>query len=504
MSAKKTCQEVESGHLPPEIFRLVVEQADLAISITDTEANILYANPAFAAVTGYPRDEVVGKNESILSNRTTPRSVYDALWAALRNGAPWGGRLLNRRRDGSEYLAEVAITPVAGADGKINHYLGMHRDISAVYELERRARNQKSLLESVVDAAPMVFALLDGDGRVLLDNHEYKKLLTDLDQPQPAHTLLDACLPDWRQTLASDPAACRFAGREVGIFRAGRSPRWFACTTLVIAISDERADGFFGGADQLGLLLVAVDVTHLRNEQERARTAALKALLAEEERVVSIRESLSAALFRLEEPMNLMASAVSILQRRDEAGADVVRQALAAAREQFEDLRQSIPRPVSEGEVGVNLNEVLRDVLEIATPRLLSTGIVVDWRPAVTLPNVPGRPLQLRVMFKALLDNAIEALDARGLPRREIRVTTAVLAGAVQASIDDSGPGIPDELRLKVFEPFFSKKQGSGCGQHLGTGLSRAQQVAAEHGGLIELGDSPLGGCAVRVELPQG
>ena len=66
-----TAESVISG-LPGEAFRMAVDQADLAISITDPKANILFANEAFVRVTGYSREEIVGKNESTLSNKTTP------------------------------------------------------------------------------------------------------------------------------------------------------------------------------------------------------------------------------------------------------------------------------------------------------------------------------------------------------------------------------------------------------------------------------------------------
>ena len=77
----------------------------------------------------------------------------------------------------------------------------------------------------------------------------------------------------------------------------------------------------------------------------------------------------------------------------------------------MDSLRQVIPQSPQEIIVSVNINEILRDVLEICTPRLLTAGIVVDWQPAATLPAIPGRPLQLRMLFKALVDNAIEAMN---------------------------------------------------------------------------------------------
>jgi nitrogen fixation negative regulator NifL len=485
--------------LPPEAFRQTVDQADLAISITDTRANILFANEAFSRVTGYGVDEIIGKNESVLSNHTTPPELYQAMWSSLAARRPWSGRLLNRRKDGTLYLAELLITPVVGSGKETTHYLGMHRDVTELHRLECQVRNQKQLIESVVDAAPIAFALLDTTGRVVLDNQEYKKLVTDLRLSEPAHTLLDSLCPNWRQTLPGQIEQCVFGNRETRIDRAGSRPRWLSVTTSAIAMHSDRADSYFCTTGQPGLLLVIADITSLREEQERRRATTLQAVLAEEERTAAIREGLSAALFRLEEPLNIMSSAINVLTRRDPASAGVLRDALAASREHLDTLRQVIPQSPQEIVVSVNLNEILRDVLEICTPRLLTAGIVVDWQPAATLPNLPGRPLQLRMLFKALVDNAIEAMNVKGWRSRELVIRSAVDGDRIVISVADSGPGIPPDWRLKAFEPFFTAKNGSG--KHIGTGLSRAQQVVADHGGIIDLDESPSGGCAVIVEF---
>ena len=485
--------------LPPEAYHLAVNQADLAISITDPRANVLYANQAFSRVTGYSSEEILGQNESVLSNHTTPPEIYREMWEHLTTRRPWSGRLLNKRKDGELYLAELTISPVSNATGKITHYVGMHRDITALHRLERMVRNQKELIESVVDAAPVAFALLDPNGKVLHFNQEYKRLRQDLRQEEPAHALLDVLAPNWRQQLASTPADCAFDSRETRVDRAGGRPRWISLTSVVIDMHSDCADSYFCAAGQPGLLLAISDVTSLREEQERARAAALQAALAEEERTAAIREGLSAALFRLEEPMNVMTSAISVLQRRDPISAGLLGEALAASREHMETLRQVIPQSPQEIVVSLNINEVLRDVLEVSTPRLLAAGVVVDWQPAATVPAILGRPLQLRMLFKALVDNAIEAMNIKGWKRRELSIVSTVDAERIVISVADTGPGIPEEWRIKAFEPFFTAKNGSG--KHIGTGLSRAQQVVADHGGIIDLEASPSGGCAVVVEF---
>jgi len=485
--------------LPLEVYLQAVDQADLAISITDPAANILFANETFTRVTGYALGEVVGNNESMLSNRTTPREVYQSMWTALMERRPWSGKLLNRKKSGQLYLAELTISPVMDEAGTVTHYLGMHRDITEFHRLEQMVRNQKALIESVVDAAPIAIALLDRKGRVLLDNQAYKKLVTDLRVSEPAHTLLDSVLAGWRGALSDDIAGCVFDNREARVDHRNGRPRWLSVTASTIQIHSDSADNYFASSDQPGLLLVISDVTSLRAEQERARTAALQAAMAEEERTAALREGLSAAIFRLEEPMNVMASAVSILQRRDPSSADLLKHALAAGREHMESLRQVIPPSAPEMVFSVNLNELLRDVLEVCTPRLLRAGIVVDWHPATTLPPLLGRPLQLRMLFKALVDNAIEAMDAKGWKRRELTLATSVKRACMVVTVTDSGPGIPPELRHRAFEPFFSAK--TGAGRHLGTGLSRAQQIVSDHGGIIDLEESPGGGCHAVVEF---
>lgn len=494
-----TCDQPTEIALPPEVYRQAVDQADLAISITDTHANILFANEAFTRISGYSREEIIGKNESVLSNHTTPPEIYKAMWTALSAQRPWSGRLLNRRKDGSLYLAELTISPVVDPRGRTTHFLGMHRDVTELHRLERVVRNQKQLIESVVDAAPIAFALLDPTGRIVLDNQEYKKLVTDLRLNEPARTFLDGLLPDWQNKLATDIERCAFICREMRIDRQGARPRWLSITAQPITMQSDCADSYFCTQGQPGLLLAISDVSTLREEQERSRAAVLQAVLAEEERTAAIREGLSATLFRLEEPMNVMISAISVLQRRDPASAAILKDALNASREHMDTLRQVIPQSPQEIVVSVNINEILRDVLEICTPRLLTAGIVVDWQPAATLPAMPGRPLQLRMLFKALVDNAIEAMNVKGWKRRELTLKSAVNGQSIVISVLDSGPGIPEEWRLKAFEPFFTAKNGSG--KHIGTGLSRAQQVVADHGGIIDLDQSPSGGCAVIVEL---
>ncbi|MDP2794129.1 MAG: nitrogen fixation negative regulator NifL [Sulfurisoma sp.] len=493
-----------SVEILPRVFREAVAQADIAISITDTRANILYVNPAFERVTGYSGAEAVGKNQSMLSAKATPAAVYKQLWRTIDAGAPWTGRLINHRKDGGEYLADLLITPVLDAEGRVGNYLGIHRDVTAMHRLECQVNNQKALIESVVDSAPVAIALLDGQDCVVLDNHEYKKLMGDLGMAEPASIILDAVRADLGHGLGpARDGAQAFADREIRVDPpGGKSPRWFSCTGTWVRSVDEGADAFFGHKDSIYLLLVAKEITLQRAQQEKARMAALQAMMAEENRVSGIRESLSAALFQMEGPLNVLASVVAMQGRRGQHDptAAALGEALRAGQDVLDTLRRAIPEPSTETATATNVNEVLRDVLDLTTGRLLAAGVTVNWKPQSVLPTIPGYPIRLRAMIKALIDNALEAMNTKGWRVRELTLATRGLLGSVEILIEDSGPGIAPELHLKVFEPFFTTKNGGG--HHAGTGLAMAQQVVADHGGMIEIDAAHGGGCRMRVTLP--
>ncbi|MGD8593784.1 MAG: nitrogen fixation negative regulator NifL, partial [Gammaproteobacteria bacterium] len=296
-------------------------------------------------------------------------------------------------------------------------------------------------------------------------------------------------------------------GQEISFHLPGKSePRWFSCSVLPFKEKDSSADNFFSARKQEYLLLLASEITQVKRQQEEVRSNAMKALMAEQELVQSVRETVAGAIFQLQGPLNLIGAAEGMLERRSNGVKDdplmhVLQQALASGQEALDTLRASMPEEPEEAAMPVDINQLVREVLSVSTDRLLARGIVVDWQPTPVLPKLVGRESQLRGMFKQLVDNALDAMDEKSLVRRELNVTTSQPASDVlQVVIEDSGPGIPEEMRVKVFEPFYSTK-GKG-GKRAGMGLVMVQQVVNEHNGNITIQTPEKGGCRITLELP--
>ena len=492
--------------LPPHLFYELVEQAPVAVSITDPKANILYANHAFEKLTGYSADDVQGENESILSNKATPIELYRTLWHTITNKQSWSGTLVNRRKNGDSYLADLTISPVLDHAGNITNFLGMHRDVSEENRLQRQLVHQKTLIETVLDTAPVVVALMDDDGRVVLDNQEYKKLLGDLKTQEPAQLLLQALAEQADLPFEQMRAGQQdFRNLEVRLEIGRTGPRWFSCSGTWIEEPNIAATAYFAhqSVSPRNLLLLAHETTQQRRESERARIQHLSATLAEQQRVCGMREALAAATYQIQKPLNLVNAAVAMLQR---TGGDnnpllpVLEQIGDSARQAFEALNTALPEESQEPKEMVNVNALLQETLELSTEALLAGGIVVNWHPTIVLPNVVGRKKQLRGLFKNLIDNAIVALGESRSAQREITIKTQERNRALVVEIQDSGPGIDPDQITTVFEPLYSNWRNRRG--HAGMGLAMAQAIANDHGGMVEIDPDVEFGCLVRVVIP--
>ena len=107
-----------------------VEQSPTLIVITDTKGNIEYVNPKFTETTGYTLAEVIGKNPRILKSGYTSAAEYKELWKTISSGQEWKGEFHNKRKDGTLYWEETAISSIKDAEGAITHYVAVKLDIT--------------------------------------------------------------------------------------------------------------------------------------------------------------------------------------------------------------------------------------------------------------------------------------------------------------------------------------------------------------------------------------
>ena len=492
--------------LPLSLFIKTVAQAPIAISITDKKARILYINEAFTKVTGYAADEILGENESRLSDKSTPREVYYDLWRTITRKQVWQGQLVNRRKLGERYLADLTIAPMLDENGKISHYIGMHRDFTQAFLAKQQLSNQKHLIESVINASPVAMAVLNSDHRIILDNQMYKMLISELGLNEPAHFFLEALKQEmsdlWPEGVSLPRA---FSNREVRFEGSGRrGTRWFSCSGNWFSEEDVRADNFFIKHSQEYLLLSINDITLQRRQQEKLQLQTLRDMMAEEEHIRSIRETLLGAMHQIRQPQNQISAAIQLMDQRNDANNKPLKDLLGQVRQMGEETLQTLQRCIPEipetAIVPVNLNQLLHEVMMLYSTKFLANGVVVDWLPNPVLPSVLGSANKLRTLFKQLLDNAVNAMNRAGSRERLIKISTTVEYDWIRVSIADTGPGIPPHQRNKVFEPFYTTETMGSL--QAGMGLVMAREIVSQHSGLIAIDPNYQIGCCFNLSFP--
>jgi sigma-B regulation protein RsbU (phosphoserine phosphatase) len=126
-----------------ELLSNVVEQTADGVLVTDAEGNIEYANPAFDSITGYSREELLGRTPALLGSGEHEPAFYAELWRALMAGEVFRGAISDRRKSGEVFLAEQTITPMRGPGGETEHIVSIVKDVTEL----RRAQQRENALQ---------------------------------------------------------------------------------------------------------------------------------------------------------------------------------------------------------------------------------------------------------------------------------------------------------------------------------------------------------------------
>jgi two-component system NtrC family sensor kinase len=355
----------------------------------------------------------------------------------------------------------------------------------------RELDEQKRLVEVVLETLPLGLFVLDGELRVLSANREGAALMpfpagdhprfADLAPPEKAEGI--------REFLEGVLAAR--AVRQVEDEMPGKPE----ARMLRLTAAPLEAPG--GGAQAL---LLVEDIT-LQKRLER------QMLLTE--RLTTAGRLAAGVAHELNNPLATIAGCAEALRERAQDPDLVEREGfkdfpgyLSLIEEEAyrcKEITGSLLQFVREPGIRrapTEVNALVEKVLELLghQPRFAGSRLLTELEP--DLPPVIANEGQLRQLFLGLSANGLEAMDGRGT----LTVRTRRRAGdEVEISVEDQGPGIPDEILARIFDPFFTTKPP---GQGTGLGLAIAQGIAADHGGRIEVASRPGVGATFRVVLP--
>ncbi|MDQ6976193.1 MAG: PAS domain S-box protein [Mariprofundaceae bacterium] len=142
---KEAQQKVKKAEEQAHLLALAMEQAGDSVTITDATGTIKFVNAAFTRITGYAPEEALGKKPSILKSGEQDDAFYRNMWHTITRGRTWNSRLVDRRKNGAFFPAELTISPVKNDHDVITHFIGIKRDLTEREELDGRFRQAQKM-----------------------------------------------------------------------------------------------------------------------------------------------------------------------------------------------------------------------------------------------------------------------------------------------------------------------------------------------------------------------
>lgn len=121
-----------------QLFKMAVHNTSEAVIITDSDARILEVNPAYCQITGYSRQEVLGKNPNITRSDRHEPEFYQDMWANLNQNGEWSGEIWDRRKNGEVFPKWLSINAVNDGQSDYTYYVGVFMDISSLKQAEQQ------------------------------------------------------------------------------------------------------------------------------------------------------------------------------------------------------------------------------------------------------------------------------------------------------------------------------------------------------------------------------
>jgi PAS domain S-box-containing protein len=488
-------QEIEERkRAEEEVIRLalVVEHSDDAIILKTLDGIIVDWNKSAEKIYGYTANEVIGQSISILVPSDRPEEEPKIL-EKIKEGVPVDHyETVRQRKDGNLVDISLTISPIKNKSGEIIGASTIGRDIT------KRKRSEKEMQESEERFRNLVENSLTGisivqENEIVYQNPEQERLLGPLPR-KPKLGDIENIHPDdvdkvraFYQNATSNREQVldidfRFYPKDAD---GKKLPmKWVQCRTSSVEHDGREA-----------VMVNIMDITRIKEMEH---------LLRIQDKMTSLGRVSAGIAHEIRNPLSGINIYLNTLEKIYARGDSVekvkeILEQLQSASNRIESVIKRVmdfSKPALPKLVSTDLNQAIENALKLSSVSLRKKGIKVQKNLNVSLPMGKADPYMIEQVILNLITNAADAMkDSVG--DKLIEAQSLVRRNSIVLKISDSGSGIPLELVDKVFDPFYTTKNGS-----TGIGLSLAHRIITDHGGTLVVSTSRWGGAEFTIEIP--
>ena len=399
-------------------------------------------------------------------------------------------------KDGRLIPVSVTISPIRDAAGRIVGASKIARDLSEAQRITNALQQREAMLRSVLDTVP--------DGLIVIDRRGIIRSFSPAAERMFGFAATEVIGRNIAMLMPPSHAASHDA--YIDRYIATGERRIIGIGRVVAGL---RKDGttfpmelHIGEAVLPGMQLFTGFVRDITNREDRERRLTdLQAELIHVSRLSELGQMVSALAHEVDQPLTAIANYAQGVRRLLTADVSpalheaIEKMAAQAARAHaiVQSLRGLVRKEVSPAQTE-NLSTVIAEASAMALIGA-GRGIDLDLRISPDAAWACIDKVQIQQVLLNLARNAAEAME--GSPRQRLTIATARQGHRVEISVIDTGPGLPDSVRQRLFQPFVTTKTGG-----LGVGLSICRAIVQGHGGELTVESPPEGGTVFRFTVP--
>ncbi|ALU44406.1 PAS domain-containing hybrid sensor histidine kinase/response regulator [Pseudoalteromonas rubra] len=501
---KETIEQLEIAKLQAEAAKFALDQHSL-VPMADIDGKISYVNEQFVRVSGYSREELIGRKHSILNSGNQPKSYWQKMHGTVLSGQVWQDEVKNRAKNGQFYWVDTTIVPNYNSKNEVVGFTSIRTDITHQKEhLEQIAiaKQQAEAAKFALDQHSLV-SIADIQGNITYVNKQFEKI--------------------------SGYTKEELLGRKHNILNSGNQPKsyWQKMHGTVLAgnvwhdeVKNRAKDGTFYWVDTtivpnlntrnevVGFTSIRTDITQQKENIERLAKAKKEADAANQAK----KDFLANMSHEIRTPMNGVYASLQLLSRNEMPfeQRELVNQSLFSCECLLTIINDILDfSKIESGELKIeqitfSMRNTIESVLSDVMPTVNKDKVELTFSYADNLWDTwLGDPVRVKQVILNIVSNAVKFTESGEISIYAAPEEVNNGGSGISVVIKDTGIGMSQQMIDNLFQR-FSQADNSTTRKYGGTGLgmSITQSLVAQMGGKLLVASKERVGTEFRVFLP--